>query len=111
MVSSLDATNTPDAGSVFPSIWTPENASARPKFAYFPFGGGARICIGNHFAMMEAVLMLACILQRVYVSLLPFEKLEFHPSVTLRPKRGVRARIELRDARPTVASAATADAE
>lgn len=95
-----------------PERWTTERTVARPKFSYFPFGGGARICIGNHFAMMEAVLMLACILQRFHVSLLPFEEIGFAPSVTLRPERGVRVRIEARSAARTEPQiGATADAE
>ena len=47
-----------------PDRWTPERAADLPRFAYFPFGGGPRICIGNHFALMEATLILALVLQR-----------------------------------------------
>jgi cytochrome P450 len=80
-----------------PDRFEPEKIKSRPKFAYFPFGGGPRVCIGNHFAMMEAVLMLAIVVQRWDVDLLPFEKLEFSPSVTLRPKgRGLRAVVKKR---------------
>jgi cytochrome P450 len=89
-----------------PDRFTPEASAGRPRFAYFPFGGGPRVCIGNHFAMMEAVLMLAMIVARFRVELLPFEDLRFSPSVTLRPKgRGVRARLATR-ARPAAPAVA-----
>lgn len=94
-----------------PDRFAPEAVSARPKFSYFPFGGGARVCIGSHFAMMEAVLMLACIAQRFHVSLLPFEQLSFAPSVTLRPQHGIRARLEARDVSTTALAATAIDAE
>lgn len=82
-----------------PDRWTPERASALPRFAYFPFGGGPRICIGNHFAVMEGTLLLALILQRYRLELLPGEQLALKPSVTLRPRgMGLRARIVARAA-------------
>lgn len=77
-----------------PDRWSPERSKSLPKFAYFPFGGGPRVCIGNHFATMEATLMLAVILQRFRIELLPGQRLELKPSVTLRQKGpGLRARI------------------
>lgn len=77
-----------------PDRWTPERAKALPRFAYFPFGGGPRTCIGNHFAMMEATLILAIVEQRYRIELLPNQKLELKPSVTLRQKgSGLRARL------------------
>jgi len=77
-----------------PDRFEPEVARQRPRFSYFPFGGGPRVCIGNHFAMMEATLMLAMIVRALRVELAPSEQLRFEPSVTLRPtKRGVRARL------------------
>jgi cytochrome P450 len=80
-----------------PDRFLPEVVKTRPRFAYFPFGGGPRVCIGNHFAMMEAVLMLAIIATRFRVELLPFEELTFAPSVTLQPKNGgIRARFVAR---------------
>jgi len=84
----------PNPEAFDPDRFEPEAVKQRPRFAYFPFGGGPRICIGNHFAMMEAVLMLSIILQRFRVELLPFEQLRLSPSVTLRPKgAGLRARV------------------
>jgi cytochrome P450 len=67
-----------------PDRWTPERARSLPRFAYFPFGGGPRICIGNHFAMMEATLVLVIVLQRFRVELLPGQRLTFKPTATLR---------------------------
>lgn len=61
-----------------------------PRFAYFPFGGGPRKCIGSSFAMMEAVLLLAAIAQRFYFELAPDARVEILPSLTLRPRFGVK---------------------
>jgi cytochrome P450 len=67
-----------------PDRWSPERAAQIPRYAYFPFGGGPRVCIGNHFAMLEATLMLAVIVGRWRLELLPGQRLAFKPSVTLR---------------------------
>ncbi|MBL8739685.1 MAG: cytochrome P450, partial [Myxococcales bacterium] len=67
-----------------PDRWAPERAADLPKFAYFPFGGGPRVCIGNHFAAMEAALVLATIVQRYRIELLPGQRLALKPAVTLR---------------------------
>ncbi|MEM9193452.1 MAG: cytochrome P450 [Myxococcota bacterium] len=80
-----------------PDRW--EDESAIPRYAYFPFGGGPRVCIGNHFAMMEATLLLAISMQRYHYELLPNQTLEFDPAVTLRPKGpGLRMRVHERPA-------------
>ncbi|WP_257009370.1 cytochrome P450 [Bacillus sp. 7884-1] len=67
------------------------------EYAYFPFGGGSRICIGNHFALMEATMILVTILQK-YKVLLPSEskEVELAPLITLRPKNGIKLRIQRR---------------
>jgi cytochrome P450 len=67
-----------------PDRWTADRAKTLPRYAYFPFGGGPRVCIGNHFSMMEATLVLATILQRFRIELLPGERLALKPAVTLR---------------------------
>lgn len=73
-----------------PERWTPERKAERPKFAFFPFGGGARVCIGEHFAWMEGVLMLAAIAQRWKLSLAADQKIDHRALLTLRPKYGMR---------------------
>jgi len=79
-----------------PERWTPERSERLPKYAYFPFGGGPRQCIGNYFAMMEVVLLLATIGQRFRFSLAPNHKVEVLPVLSLRPKNGIRAVVEKR---------------
>lgn len=82
----------PDPEAFDPDRWTPERRRALPRYAYFPFGGGPRVCIGNHFAMMEATLLLAMIVARGHLEIIPGQRLELEPSVTLRPKgAGLRA--------------------
>lgn len=85
-----DARWFPEPTAFKPERWTAEMKEALPRFAYFPFGGGPRICIGNHFAMMEAVLGLATLLQERSYTLAPEHVLELECSVTMRPKHGVQ---------------------
>lgn len=75
-----------------PERFLPERAAARPRYAYLPFGGGPRTCIGNHFAMMEAQILLAMILREVRLELDPTCRVELDPLITLRPKHGIRMR-------------------
>jgi cytochrome P450 len=79
-----------------PTRFTPEAKAARPKFAYFPFGGGARQCIGESFAWMEGVLVLATLAQRWRFRLEPGVRVEPQALITLRPRRGVPMRGEAR---------------
>lgn len=68
-----------------------------PAYAYFPFGGGPRVCIGNNFALMEAALLLATIAQQYKLRLAePEKQVEPEPLVTLRPKNGLMMRLEKR---------------
>lgn len=80
--------------SFSPERWEKKPLRELPKFAYFPFGGGPRVCIGQSFAMMEATLVLASIARRVRVSVLPDSPAGFVQSMTLRPRGPVLARIE-----------------
>lgn len=79
----------PDPFSFDPRRWTPEERRKRPRYSYFPFGGGPRVCIGETFAWTEAVLVLATIAQRWRMRLLPGYEAELEPRVTLRPKNGI----------------------
>jgi cytochrome P450 len=72
-----------------PERFTPERSAGRPRFAYFPFGGGPRQCIGNNFAIMEAQLVLATIAQRYYLRLVPGHPVEPQVLVTMRPRYGL----------------------
>lgn len=72
-----------------PARFTSERAAARPKFAYFPFGGGSRQCIGSNFALMEAQLVLATAAQHFRPRLAPGRAVEEDPTFTLRPRGGV----------------------
>ncbi len=79
-----------------PERWADGLAKRLPKFAYFPFGGGPRVCIGNSFALMEATLILATIAQKYRPRLVPNQIVEPQPSITLRPKHGIRVLLEKR---------------
>jgi cytochrome P450 len=80
-----------------PERWAYDAERWRPRFAYFPFGGGPRICIGNHFAMMEAVLVLATVARDWRVSVPADESPVLPtPQVTLRPARPVRLTLHRR---------------
>jgi cytochrome P450 len=74
-----------------PDRWSSESAQRLPRFAYFPFGGGPRLCIGASFAMMEATLLLATIAQRFQLRLVPGHPVVPVPSITLRPRHGIKA--------------------
>lgn len=72
-----------------PERFAPALEESRPRYAYFPFGGGPRQCIGNNFAMMEAQLILATVLQRFRPWLVPGYPVEPNPLITLRPRFGL----------------------
>lgn len=69
-----------------------------PKYAFFPFGGGPRVCIGNHFAIMEAALVLVSVAQRFKFKLAPnHHPIKTFPSITLRPRSGLRMILQKRN--------------
>ena len=79
-----------------PDRWTPEFRAALPKFAYFPFGGGPRQCIGESFAWMELILLVATISQQCRLRLVPGHPVVPQPLITLRAKHGMRMTVERR---------------
>ena len=79
-----------------PDRWSEETASKLPRFAYFPFGGGPRVCIGAGFAMMEATILLATIAQRFRMRLASNRPVKPLASITLRPKKGISVKLEQR---------------
>ncbi len=72
-----------------PERFTPERSAGRPRYAYFPFSGGPRLCIGSEFALMEAQLVIATIAQQYRLRLVPGHPVEPCPLFTLRPRHGV----------------------
>lgn len=88
----------PDPLRFDPERFTPEARSRRQKFTYFPFGAGVRQCIGESFAWMEGVLLLATMGQKWKLKLVPEHCVEPEPLITLRPKHGMRMLVEARNA-------------
>jgi cytochrome P450 len=79
-----------------PDRWLDGSTADLHRYAYFPFGGGPRVCIGNHFAMLEAVLILATLLQHLEVEAVPETHFKLAPAVTLRPTGPVMLRVRPR---------------
>jgi cytochrome P450 len=79
-----------------PDRWTGQAEAGRPRFSYFPFGGGIRRCIGESFALMEAKLLLASIARHWRLRLDPAQRVDVLPRITLRPRYGMRMRLEAR---------------
>ena len=86
----------PDPERFEPGRFASLAEAERPRFAYIPFGGGPRGCIGSHFAMMEAQLIVAAIAQRFRIRLVAGQDIRPEPLITLRPAPGVRAFLEKR---------------
>jgi cytochrome P450 len=85
----------PDPEGFDPDRFEPARFDALPRFAYLPFGGGPRQCIGNSFALMEGVILLATLAQKFRPELLPGHAVELDPGITLRPKGGLPMRLHL----------------
>jgi cytochrome P450 len=79
-----------------PERWSNGETERLPRFAYFPFGGGNRVCIGESFAWTEAVLVLATLARRVRLVGLDLSPVPLDPLVTLRPGRPIAMRVETR---------------
>ena len=84
-----------------PDRWTPEFKAALPPFAYFPFGGGARKCIGDQFALMEIALVLATVAQQWKLQLVPGHPVVAQPLITLRAKHGMMMTATSKNSRAT----------
>lgn len=80
-----------------PDRFLPEQSKQRSKFAYLPFGAGPHVCIGKNFALMESVTILAAIVQRFHIELLPNQPIEIDPRFTLRPKYGIKVTVQKRE--------------
>ncbi|MDZ7360952.1 MAG: cytochrome P450 [candidate division KSB1 bacterium] len=79
-----------------PERWTPEAERQRPKFSYLPFGAGPRVCIGESFAWMEGILVLATLGQQWRMCLVPGHPIALQPMITLRPKHGIKMTLHRR---------------
>jgi cytochrome P450 len=86
----------PDPERFDPERFAPPAAAGRHRFAYLPFGGGPRICIGNSFAMAEALVILAAVAQRYRLRLAEAHPIEPIGLITLRPKHGIWVKLEPR---------------
>jgi cytochrome P450 len=81
-----------------PERFTPERSAERPEFAYFPFGGGPRGCVGRQFAMLEGQIVLALVARRFRLRGVPGHRVEPNPILTLRPRYGLMMTLEPRAA-------------
>jgi cytochrome P450 len=79
-----------------PERFSADRAAGRPRYAFFPFGGGPRMCIGNMFALTEAQIVLATIAQKYRLRVLADHPVELHPLITLRPRYGIKVVLEAR---------------
>src|SRR5580693_8436121 len=95
-VTHRDARYFPDPLRFDPDRFSAEGKARRAKFTYFPFGAGVRQCIGESFAWMEGVLILATLAQKWKLRLVPGHRVEPQPLITLRPKYGMLMQIEAR---------------
>lgn len=91
-----DARYFPEPLKFDPERWTATARESRPQFSYFPFGGGLRRCIGEGFAWMEGVLLIAALAQHWRMRLVPNHPVALKPVITLRPKHGMRMTVASR---------------
>jgi cytochrome P450 len=98
LILHRDARYFPEPERFDPDRWSAKDprGAALPRFAYFPFGGGPRVCIGAGFGMMEAVLLLATIAQQFRIQIAAGQNVRMQPSVTLRPRNGVPVTLKRR---------------
>ena len=96
LIAQRDARWFEEPNEFHPERWTPEFRAQLPQFAYYPFGGGPRRCIGEGFAMMEAKLIMATVGQRWRMRHDPRHKADILPLISLRPKGGMPMYLERR---------------
>jgi cytochrome P450 len=95
-VNHRDPKYFPDPETFRPERWEHGLAKRLPKFAYYPFGGGQRLCVGNAFALMEASIILSAVGQRYRFTLDPDAVIGIKPQITLLPANGIPATLQLR---------------
>jgi cytochrome P450 len=88
-----DARWYPNPNAFIPERWTADFRAGLPKYAYFPFGGGPRLCIGQQFALLEATIILTKLIQHGRWELPRWQRISAQPSITLRPKPGVMLKL------------------
>ena len=96
-VTQRDSRHYPAPLEFRPERWAEEAVKRLPRYAYFPFGGGPRVCIGNGFALLEAVLLLATVGQRYRFTLEPEPPVRFALGITLLPEKGIPATLRRRE--------------
>lgn len=79
-----------------PSRFAPDRSGARPRHAYFPFGGGPRLCLGMHLALLEMVVIVARVLKNFHLTLAPDARVVPEPALILRPKHGLPMNVRRR---------------
>jgi cytochrome P450 len=95
-VNHRDAKYFPNPEQFRPERWENGLAKRIPKYAYYPFSGGQRACIGNMFALTEAAVVLAAVGQKYHFTLDPGAVIDLNPKITLRPKCGIPATLQSR---------------
>ena len=95
-VNHRDPRYFPDPDRFLPERWEDGLAARIPKYAYYPFGGGPRVCIGNTFALMEAAIILAAVGQKYRFTLTPDAKVDVNPQITLLPANGIPSTLRIR---------------
>jgi cytochrome P450 len=92
LIMHRDARYFPEPEKFDPGRWSAGDprAASLPRFTYFPFGGGPRVCVGAGFGMMEAALLLALIAQRFQIEIAPGQNVRMQTTVTLRPRNGIK---------------------